>query len=182
MLCAVKSRWRLRRSARLTCADLAVWLVAALASPAAVAADTPLTVVLGKATSQFSIAAEIPCPPEDICMDAWIGWNIVVDEVLSGGPIKGRIRAARVQHAQFVPGYLRRFELFVLEPIADPELRRVLNADYMLKDFAESTAFFCTHEAPDALGIPAKTVFREQGTANPRYCFLREEVEENSSN
>lgn len=177
----MKSRWHLRRSARLTCADLAVLLVAALVSPAAVAADTPLTVVLGKATSQFSIAAEIPCPPEDICMNAWIGWNIVVDEVLSGGPTKGRIRAARVQHAQFVPGYLRRFELFVLEPIADPELRRALDAEYILKDFAESTAVFCTHEAPDSLGIPAERVFLEQGVENPRHCFLREELEESSS-
>lgn len=151
-----------------------------LVSPVA-SADTPLTVVVGRAIGHFSIAAEIPCPKDDICMDAWIGWAIEAKDVLAGAPAKGRIRAARIQHAWFVPGYLRRFKLFVLQPIEDPAMRKLLTADYFLRDVSESTSVFCTHERPEVLGIEAESVFVEQGAASPRHCFVPKRAEEDGT-
>lgn len=152
-----------------------------LVSPVA-SADAPPTVVLGKAIGHFSIAAEIPCPRDEICMDAWIGWTIEAKDVLAGAPVKGRIRAAKIQHAWLVPAYRRKFKLFVLEPIEDPAMRKLLTADYFLREVSAPTSVFCTYEKPEVLGIAVESVFVEQGAANPRHCFIPASAEETGSN
>jgi hypothetical protein len=147
---------------------------------ASVAAES--SVVVGRPSKHFSIDAKVPCPQGDenaeyICMDAWIGWEINITETLSGPKITGRVRAARIQHANFVPKYLRKFSLFVLTPIDTVETRKLLGADYLLAEVSQGRTMHCFDRPPDAYGLDDYVLnLRGSATAvNPGYCFELQE-------
>ena len=150
------------------------------AFPTLAAAES--SVVVGRASKHFSIAAEVPCPePKDgveyICMDAWIGWEIDVTKTLSGPKISGRIRAARIQHAQFVPSYLRQFNLFVLTPIDKPETRELLGASYLLSEVSRGRTMYCFDRSPDTYGSDDYALNLRGGDqgSTDGYCFELQE-------
>jgi len=162
---------RLDKPMRIACAIL--FLLFASASRAA----SP-SVVLGDATGQFAIEAEVPCPQRDkdeetICMDAWVGWNITVRKTLSGAPIMGRIRAARVQHTYYAKSYLKSFRLFVLHPIESPEMRKLLSADYLISDLSPKHSMYCTRHEPATFGLhdDEMNVHTSPDVDSPSHCF-----------
>jgi hypothetical protein len=133
------------------------------------------SVVLGNATAHFPIEAEVPCPPSDengdyICMDAWIGFKINVTKTIAGPRIIGTVKAARIQHTQYVRSYRRRLKLFVLQPIPTEELRHTLGADYFLLEATTERRVYCFSQPPEkyALAEYATPV----GTASQsEHCF-----------
>jgi hypothetical protein len=157
-----------------------LFAILVLLSPSALIAGTP-SVVLGKAHEQFAIDAEVPCPQEEndendldvICMDAWIGWRINVQKTLAGNPIRGRIRAARLQHTFYIKSYLRRLRLFVLQPIESAEMRAVLGADYLIIDLSTTRDMYCTRESPAKYGLPEEDldVYVRQAVDDEAFCF-----------
>jgi len=147
-------------------------------SPCAVIAAP--SVVLGEASGNFAIDAEVYCPGGEkdglieVCMDVWIGWRITVQKTLSGTPVRGRIRAARIQHGPFVRSYLKRFRLFVLEPIESAEMRKRLGADYLINDLSTMHEMYCISEPPAQYGLSEDDIdvhVRQSPVLGSSYCF-----------
>jgi hypothetical protein len=134
------------------------------------------SVVVGRATKHFPIAAEVPCPPPDgegrvsICMDAWIGFELQIKRSIAGPEVKGRVRAARIQHSQYSRSGLNSLTLFVLAPIEDKETRRILGADYFLREASSSHSMYCFRESPEAYGLDDQ-VSRIAEVQGSSYCF-----------
>ena len=109
------------------------------------------------------------CPPNEICMSWFFRFSIDIDQTLSGGKLPAKIRAARLQHGQFVPAYLKELRLFVLEPIEDAEQRRKLQADYYLRQLSPEHRLYCLNGTPEGLGLNEQTFVAIQ---NPeQFCF-----------
>src|SRR5689334_21359682 len=111
------------------------------------------SVVVGRATAHFPIEAEVPCPPSDehgdyICMDAWIGFKINVTKTITWPKVSGTVKAARIQHTEYVRSYRRRLKLFVLQPIPNEELRHSLGADYLLLEASTERRVYCFSQPP----------------------------------
>lgn len=128
------------------------------------------TLILGRIVDQGIIEdVDIPCSPESICLDSWTRWKIVVGETLHGPRIKGAIAAARVQHGLFVPQYRKKFKVFVLEPIQDEEKRRLLGAEYYLKDMSVTHETFCLSSNSE-VGISEESKLTSPNMPG-QYCF-----------
>jgi hypothetical protein len=142
-------------------------------------AQAESSVVVGMPLKQFGIDVEVPCPKSDnpneeiVCMDAWIGWEINVTSTLTGPPIKGRIRAARIQHAMFTSRYFRSFGLFVLAPIDGDENRKAFGADYILVEASAAKQMHCFHRDPRTYGLDdyVESLNGGEGPNGSGYCF-----------
>ena len=127
------------------------------------------SVVLGRSLGHMHIEeAEINCPPEYICMDAWFRWTIKPEKTVAGPKLSGRITAARIQHTEFVRSYERTLRLFILTPIEDAEQRALLKADYLLRDVSAVHEMYCVRNSID-LGIEADEKLESED--GERYCF-----------
>jgi hypothetical protein len=84
--------------------------------------------------------------------------------------IKGRISTARTQHAGYVKSYLKRLRLFVLMPIEDPEKRRLLGADYFLRDFSQQIPMYCLTQ--DLVDLGLEVEFSVSDPDRGTYCFV----------
>lgn len=133
-------------------------------------AHTEESVVLGRALKNGYIEdVEIPCPPERICMDAWFRWTVTVDTTLHGPKVSGRIVAARIQHAQFVPRHQKKLRMFVLDRIEDETQRKLLRAEYYLRDMSIVHEMYCL-DSETELGIDAEDKLTGPGIQD-QYCF-----------
>ena len=100
--------------------------------------------------------------------------QITVQKTLSGTPVRGRIRAARIQHVPFVRSYLKRFRLFVLEPIESAEMRKLLGADYLINDLSTTREMYCTSKSPAQYGLSEDDIdvhLRQSPVSGSSYCF-----------
>jgi hypothetical protein len=147
---------------------IALLLVALFASnKLAVAAES---IVLGTDRSQQIIeGVETPCVQDGelLCNGVWVRWEIRVSKTLSGPAISGRIKAAIVQHGRFVSSR----KLFVLKPISDPELRKALDADYILEGFSSPHEMYCLGTKPE--GIDDTSIYYGDSEGGGPYCFER---------
>jgi hypothetical protein len=151
-------------------------ILSALLSLPVLAEDS---VVIGRATAHFPIEAEAPCPPPDehgeyICMDAWIGFKISVTKTIAGPEVSGAVKAARVQHTQYVRSYRKRLKLFVLRPIPTEELRHTLGADYLLLEATTERRVYCFSQSPSTYALKDQVSLLETGSKS-EYCFELEE-------
>jgi hypothetical protein len=143
------------------------------------AAQAESSVVVGTPLKQFGIDLEVPCPKSDnpdeefVCMDAWIGWEIAVTSTLTGPPIKGRIRAARIQHTKYSTRYFRSFGLFVLVPIVDEENRKAFGADYIIVEASAARRMHCFRREPRTYGLDdyVENLNGGEGPNGSGYCF-----------
>jgi len=130
------------------------------------------SVVLGVDLSQTIIkGVQTPCvnDGELICNGVWVRWKIRTGETLSGPSISGRITAAMVQHGLFVSSR----KLFVLKPIDDPEVRKMLGANYFLEEFSTPREMYCLDKKPESLDGSSFSHVDSKG-GGP-YCFERPE-------
>ena len=109
------------------------------------------------------------CAPTEICMSWFFRFSLEIDQTLSGGKLPAKIRAARLQHAQFVPAYLKELRLFVLEPIEDAEQRRKLQADYYLRQLSPEHRLYCLNGTPEGLGLNEQAFVAIQ--TPEQFCF-----------
>jgi hypothetical protein len=99
--------------------------------------------LFGKALEQKYLPDVAPaCPDGGICMDVVYRWTIQIDKVLSG-QLSGRtVKAARIQHTQYI--YADQHQaLYVLSRIEDEEKRKLLGADYWLEEYASPRTVYC---------------------------------------
>lgn len=151
-----------------------VLLVAFLAFGIAHAEES---LVVGHALkNEYIEDVEIPCPPEHICMNAWFRWTVIVDTTLHGQKISGRIVAARIQHAQFVPRYQKKLRMFVLDRIEDEAQRKILRAEYYLRDMSIVHEMYCL-DSKTEFGIDAEDKLTGPGIQD-QYCFELPEAKE----
>lgn len=109
-----------------------------------------------------------PAPLPEVCMDAWFVWEISVSRTIAGPLVKRRVRAANVQHAEYVLRHLQRDRLFLLRPIDDPAQRALLKTDYRIVDMSTDE---CLHTEPQGLGPDAAKVRVSHGENGDLYCL-----------
>jgi hypothetical protein len=143
-------------------------LIAFLASAEAEAEET---LALGRAISHRSIDVELDCPKDLLCMDAWYRWEVMVNRVVIGPSITGRVIAARIQHSDYNRRYFRSLRLFVLQPIEDPRKRDELGADYYLLEVSPKHHMYCIRQNPSEFGHQPESLYVRTQTDYVRYCF-----------
>ena len=104
-------------------------------------------------------------------MDGWFLWRLSIDRTLSGPELKGTLSAAHVQHAKYIPKYVRRHRLFVLRPIEDEELKKALGVDYQLIDLEMPEEMYCISHDPNELGVDIPFVAIRKYQNITEYCF-----------
>ena len=97
----------------------------------------------GKAIEQKHLRdVQVACPEGHICMDVVFQWSIRVGKVVSGELSGQTVRAARIQHAEFI--YAHKHEaLYVLSRIKDEAKRKLLGADYWLEEYVPPSTLYC---------------------------------------
>ncbi len=93
------------------------------------------------------------CPAGLVCTDTWWKSIIRVDKTLIGAALSGRIIAGGMQHTWLNDHFKKSVRLFVLESIDDPDQRKSLRADYILKGMAMPEQMFCLAGNPKELGL-----------------------------
>lgn len=107
------------------------------------AADEPeYSVVWGKALENKFPGAFPVCPEDHVCMNAWFRFTIDVERVIDGVPVEGKVKAARVQHAEHVISEDDR-AVFVLRNIKSEETKEILDADYFLEEWSRPQVWHC---------------------------------------
>ena len=76
-------------------------------------------------------------------MDAWFHWQIKTQRVIKGPKLRGRIIAARTQHAGYTRQFTKELRLFAVRPITDANVRAKLKADFFLQDMSVAHEVFC---------------------------------------
>jgi hypothetical protein len=103
-----------------------------LSSSGAYGADI---VVIGKLiTNEPMKGHKYECSDGELCMHSWWKAVIQVEHTLGGPPLSGRIAAAVSQHIAMNETYKKAVRYFTLESIEDPATRKLLHADYYLKE------------------------------------------------
>jgi hypothetical protein len=82
--------------------------------------------------------------------------------------VTGRVLASKAQHAEVVRSYQRKYKIFVLRPIEDPEQRAQLHADYRLMDM--SMPYYCLGFDPDDLQLEVDDVLVVPDARGDTYC------------
>jgi hypothetical protein len=135
---------------------------------AAFAADS---VVVGRALSD-SYAASLPCPKDEICLDALYRWVIDSERTIAGPKVRGRIAAQRSQHADVTDSYLQSLRLFVLRPISEVEAPHSAGVKYYLVSSSPiyEDGKYCISVDPSISGLKLQHVTVGNDGS---YCFDR---------
>ena len=124
---------------------------------------------LGQALEQRYLPQVAPaCAAGGICFDVVYRWTIRIEKVLSGR-ITGRIvRAARIQHTEYVDAHFHQ-ALYVLSRIEDEKKRKLVGADYWLEEYVAPQTVYCLDS--NSYGIPKSASFAVlAGTQN---CYIK---------
>ena len=94
---------------------------------------------------------EYGCP--GVCMDVVYRWRIRVNSHVSGPGVHGTIRAAMIQHTEYIYANGRR-ALFVIYKIEDAKRRKLLGADYWIAEYSPPKTVYCLSESAEKFDIP----------------------------
>jgi hypothetical protein len=145
-------------------ARLTIALIASMISEIALSDNS---VVLGRGYSNTYVE-RLGCV-DDLGMNCWFLWELVVDRTVAGPPVHGRVRALTLQHTDATSTFVKSVELFVLAPMqkSDPTgaTHTILSLSPRYPD-----GMYCVILDPEQLGIP---IDRPQIRARPEgsYCF-----------
>ena len=128
------------------------------------------TVFLGRVIKNEHVDIKIPCPENSICMYSWFKWTLDVKRVISGSPLRGRVAAFRLQHADYTEKYKKRLKLFVIRPIKDAETKELLTAEYLLVEKSAEQKMACLDRQLSKTDL-AKGQPYISSAPQPRVCF-----------
>lgn len=125
------------------------------------------SVVLGRGISNAAVRP-LGCI-DDLGINCWFLWELVVKRTVAGPPVPGRIRALTLQHTDATSAFVKSVQLFVLASIGKPDPTGATHTILSLSPrYADGT--YCVILDPQQLGIPIQ---RSQITARPdgSFCF-----------
>jgi len=110
-------------------------------------------VLFGTGLSQRYVPeAEPRCPADEICVDVVYRWKIRVEKIVSGNIQTKSVKAAMIQHTEYVNAHKRQ-ALFVLSRIADDEKRKLLGADYWIEEYQTPEVLYCLSHSGEKYGL-----------------------------
>jgi hypothetical protein len=145
-------------------ARLAIVLIASVTWETALGDNS---VVLGRGISNAHVEP-LGCI-DDLGMNCWFRWELVVNRTVAGPSVRGRIRALTLQHTDATSTFVKSVELFVLAPIGKPDPTGATHTILALSPrHADGT--YCVILDPQQLGIPVE---RSQiiARADGSFCF-----------
>jgi hypothetical protein len=124
----------------------------------------------GKAVSQRYIPGiEQICPEGRMCPDVIYVWTIRVDKIVSGKLTSKTVRAAMIQHTEYVNAHKRQ-ALFVLSRIESEKKRTLVGTEYWIEEYVPARTLYCLPTANDAYGIKDNELIGRFSDTN---CYVR---------
>jgi hypothetical protein len=133
------------------------------------------TVIVGRVVSMEYAHVEVHCPADQICLDVWTRWEIVVERTLSGPVPNRKLQVAHLQH-QLWPFKRNETVLLLLAPIDSEAEKRKLHASYYLQDVSRTQQMTCIDRPPQEarLHVDADKVYTN--VPKSEFCFDMKDV------